>query len=111
MEASAEPETGSSQNARIVRMVPKMPDQTFRCPTCGSTCFGSWGDAADPRRPMQRSCHGRIGAQNCRFTWPEKDDWKYFLVDGVKLDVMEYAAFEAHMRSMTFVGFGPMRDG
>ena len=86
-----------------------MPDLSFRCPTCDSTCFGSWVDPDDPKKPMQRSCHGRIGQHNCRFTWSEKDDWKYLLVDGVKLDVMEYAAVEANIRSMTFVGFGPIR--
>jgi hypothetical protein len=47
----------------------------FVCPVCGGHCF--WATVIDGA--IFRHCHGR---QNyaCSFTWPEKDDDKYFYV-------------------------------
>ncbi len=47
----------------------------FECPKCGSDCFGTNNPTDAPERRV-RSCHGEDG---CRFTWPEADDWKYFI--------------------------------
>jgi hypothetical protein len=55
---------------------------------------------------MERYCHGFVSHQRCRFTWRDQDDWKYFLVDGVKLDVMEYDAVMARIRSTPAIGIG-----
>lgn len=45
-------------------------DKEFRCPRCGSFKFGS---IMLPDNSLERLCHG------ChRFTWGERDDWKYF---------------------------------
>jgi len=56
---------------------------------------------------MHRYCHGNDagdGVAGCIFDWPDKDDWKYFLVAGVKLTAKDYAASEAKIRSMIVEG-------
>lgn len=84
-----------------------MPDLTFKCPRCGGRSFGSVLDPKDPKAPMHRYCHGFVKGVGCRFNWPDKDDWKYFLVDDAKLTAEEYAAVEAKIRSIPVIGLGP----
>lgn len=87
-----------------------MPDLRFHCPRCGGSSFGSVLDPKDPKGPMHRYCHGNAagdGIAGCKFNWPNIDDWKHFLVDGVRLDIEEYAAVEAKIRSMSVIGLGP----
>lgn len=75
-----------------------MPSFTFRCPCCGSSKFGSMqGETQDD--PMIRFCHGLNGQQHCGFSWPEADDWKYMLVDGAKLDEVEFGIVDARIRN------------
>lgn len=72
----------------------------FRCPTCQGSAFGSVLDADDPKGAMHRYCHGNDagdGALGCKFNWPQKDDWRYFTVEGQKLD---REAFEAKMKEI-----------
>lgn len=83
-------------------------DLRFKCPQCGGSAFGSTLETADPLGPMRRSCHGddaRDGTAGCRFDWPDKDDWKHFLLDGARLTEKEYAALMAEIRRIPLAGF------
>ena len=77
-----------------------MPVETFRCPRCGGSRYGSTLDAMNPEAPMHRRCHG----VDCDFNWPEKDDWRHFLVDGVKLTRDQYDAVQARIRRISVEG-------
>jgi len=51
----------------------------FRCPACGGSAFGSRGVPPN----LERCCHGDDagdGRHGCRFSWHERDDYKYFHV-------------------------------
>lgn len=82
-----------------------VPDFTFQCPKCRGSSFGS-ECFMDPKVPMHRYCHGRMGPQNCKFNWLESDDWMYFLVDGKKVTETEYAEAVVRMRSIPVYGLG-----
>ena len=75
------------------------PDIRFHCPRCGGSAFGSSyeGDPQDPNTVMMRSCHGNDAGdstrQTCPFRFPSTDDWKYFTVNGRKLDAEAYKEF------------------
>lgn len=95
--------------------MPRGPDQKFQCPLCGGSSFGSV--LLDPEEPaassMHRYCHGNDagdGVAGCKFNWPDEDDWKYFLVDGKKLNQKEFAAVEERIRSLSVEG-NPYPDG
>ena len=49
------------------------PEGHFVCPRCGSHCFGS---SRLPDDKLLRECHG----ENCKFTWNQDDDIKYWFV-------------------------------
>lgn len=82
-----------------------MPDLTFMCPRCGGSNFGSVCPE-DPKAPIQRYCHGRIGPKDCGFDWWERDDWMYFLVDGKRVTETQYAATMEKIRSIPIFGLG-----
>lgn len=83
-----------------------MPDTRFKCPHCGGSSFGSTlHGMADG--PMHRYCHGNDAGDSivgCTFNWPDKDDWRYFLVDGKKVSAEEWAAVEAKIRGISVEG-------
>jgi len=89
--------------------VPGGPDQKFQCPLCGGSSFGSV--LLDPEKPaissMHRYCHGNDagdGIAGCGFNWHDKDDWKYFLVDGKKLTQAEFEVIEQRIRGISVEG-------
>lgn len=86
-----------------------MPDMTFHCPKCGSTSFGSSFESGMDG-PMTRYCHGGSCTNSrCKFTWLEKDDWKYMTVDGKKLGREAFEAAEKKIRDTPAYGV-PMGD-
>jgi hypothetical protein len=88
-------------------------DLTFKCPECGGSSFGSWtdDDSQNPDAKWTRCCHGddaQDGRHGCRFTFPEKDDWKYFLCNGKKIETSaEYDIIMEKIRSTPAYGIGP----
>lgn len=68
------------------------PTFTFQCPECGGGKFGSV-DSRPSNSVLERFCHG-----SCAFRWMEVDDYKYFLVDGVKLSREAYADAERKLK-------------
>lgn len=82
------------------------PDLRFTCPRCGSSSFGSSIDGPDPEGPMTRLCHGIVGNRNCGFWWPQKDDWRYFAVDGRRLGRKEYDQAMERLRAEPLRGEG-----
>lgn len=86
-------------------------DLSFRCPDCGGSSFGSAATTPDPGGSLHRYCHGNSagdGRAGCRFNWPEKNDWKYFLANGRKLGEAEYQAILDQMRRTPVCGIGPL---
>ena len=65
-------------------------------------------DPKDPiGGPMHRLCHGNDagdGRSGCNFGWWDRDDWKFFLVEGKRLTQPKYAALEAEIRKIAVVG-------
>jgi hypothetical protein len=63
----------------------------FKCPRCGGLEFGTSLDmgALDDPQSGTGHCHGMIGdypnPRMCGFTWPRRDDVKYFKLTGRKL--------------------------
>ena len=51
--------------------------EQFTCPECGSHHFGT-SNCTSPSDKWVGHCHGYIGGQPCRFSWPRTDDSKYF---------------------------------
>lgn len=47
----------------------------FRCPKCGSQCYGSSDHG------QRRNCQ-EGPTPPCGFRWPIADDWKYFTANG-----------------------------
>lgn len=94
--------------------LPGGPEEKFECPRCGGSSFGSvLLDPGNPgASPMHRYCHGDDagdGAVGCIFDWPDEDDWKYFLVNGVKLSKSEYALIQEQIRGLSIEG-GPYAE-
>lgn len=84
-------------------------DLVFKCPDCGGSAFGSMAvDLADPSGPLERFCHGddaKDGRAGCRFSWHERDDWKYFSCNGKKVaTAREYEAIMEKIRSTPSYG-------
>ena len=80
---------------------------TFRCPTCQGSAFGSVLDADDPKGPLRRYCHGNDagdGAEGCRFSWPQNEDWRYFTFEGEKLTREAFEARMEELRRMSIKG-------
>lgn len=75
-------------------------DITFKCPDCGGSSFGSSYERGVDSPPT-RYCHGddaRNGRAGCRFSWPERHDWKYFSVNGKKME--SFGELEAIMKQI-----------
>jgi len=68
----------------------------FLCPKCGGYTFGTYGTSAGyPISESTGHCHGGPNEDNgCKFTWPRKEDWKYF----VKVTVERYESKEEFER-------------
>jgi hypothetical protein len=84
-------------------------EHKFKCPLCGGSSFGS--AILDPNTPvtsrMHRYCHGDDagdGVAGCTFNWPDEDDWKYFLVDGIRLSETAYASVQEEDRKIQIEG-------
>lgn len=87
-------------------------DLSFKCPDCGGSSFGSAATTSEPAGPLHRYCHGNDagdGRAGCKFSWPEKDDWKHFLLNGKKLgSPEEYEAALEAVRPGPICGMGPL---
>ena len=86
------------------------PDHRFKCPSCGGSSFGSVLEVEDPKGSMRRYCHGNDagdGRRGCHFTFPDREDWMYFSVNGKKLNQVEYAAAMEELRKIPFIGGDP----
>jgi hypothetical protein len=56
---------------------------------------------------MTRHCSGGSDTNSrCGFSFPEKDDWKWFLVDGKKVGKDGYEAAIKKMRDIPAFGMG-----
>ena len=88
--------------------IPGGPEETFQCPQCGGSSFGSTLlDPSNPSGAMHRYCHGddaQDGIAGCTFNWPEEEDWRYFLVDGCKLTQEEFARVQEAIRRLSIPG-------
>lgn len=82
--------------------------EKFKCPSCGGSSFGSTMDTSDlAHGPMHRYCHGNDagdGVHGCTFNWPDIEDWKYFLVNGIKLSQEGHDAFREKLRNISVEG-------
>ena len=81
--------------------------ERFQCPSCGGSSFGSTMAHGNPMGPMHRYCHGNDagnGKAGCQFNWPEADDWKYFLVNCIKLSKEGHNAFREKLRRISVEG-------
>lgn len=82
--------------------------ERFKCPLCGGSSFGSVLDTKDPiNGPTHRYCHGNDagdGRTGCTFNWPDIDDWKFFLVDGMQFSKEEHRAFRERLRRKSVRG-------
>lgn len=71
-------------------MTPIEYDLVFDCPECGGRCFGTSGPPSEGLgadfSEWIGHCHGDDGdsSSGCGFTWPRKDDWKYFKLVGTQ---------------------------
>ncbi len=93
---------------------PKVPpDVRFKCPVCGGSAFGSSMDENDPADgPMTRYCHGNDAGDStrrtCPFQFQSDEDWKYFTVNGQKLDAKAYEEFWKSLPPA--IGMGQLSD-
>jgi hypothetical protein len=88
-------------------------DLQFQCPDCGGSSFGSMAeDLQNPAGPVLRFCHGNDagdGRAGCRFSFHERDDWKYFTCNGEKIQSpAQYDAIMEKIRSTLSYGIGPL---
>ena len=91
---------------------PKVPpDVRFKCPQCGGSAFGSAMDNG-PDGPLTRYCHANDAGDSTRRTchvWFQSDeDWKYFTVNGQKLDAKAYEEFWKNLPPA--IGMGQLSD-